>query len=122
MALSYVSVVSVFVSDQDRSIDFFVNKLGFEKTADMPFGEGERWIEIKAPDGQTTINLYKAPGPGVGSDGFSRLSFYSDDVRGTVEDMRSKGVEITEDPNEQPWGVQAQFKDPDGNGYVIVGR
>ncbi len=122
MALNYVSVVSVFVSDQDRAIDFFVNKLGFEKTTDVPFGEGERWIEVKAPDGQTTINLYKAPGEGPASDGFSRVAFYSDDVRGTVEEMRSKGVEITEDPNEQPWGVQAQFKDPDGNGYVIVGR
>ncbi len=122
MALNYVSVVSVFVSDQDRAIDFFVNKLGFEKTTDVPFGEGERWIEVKAPDGQTTINLYKAPESGAGPDGFSRLSFYSDDVRGTVEQMRAKGVEITEDPNEQPWGVQAQFKDPDGNGYVIVGR
>ncbi len=122
MALNYVSVVSVSVTDQDRAIDFFVNKLGFEKTTDVPFGEGERWIEVKAPDGQTTINLYKASGSGVQPGQFSSVSFYSDDVRGTVEDMRSKGVEITEDPNEQPWGVQAQFKDPDGNGYVIVGR
>ncbi|MDQ3706962.1 MAG: VOC family protein [Chloroflexota bacterium] len=122
MALNYVSVVSVNVTDQDRAIDFFVNKLGFEKTMDVPYGEGERWIEVKAPDGQTTINLYKASEPGVQPGQFSSVSFYSDDVRGTVEDMRSKGVEITEDPNEQPWGVQAQFKDPDGNGYVIVGR
>ena len=122
MALNYVSVVSVNVTDQDKAIDFFVNKLGFEKTTDVPFGEGERWIEVKAPDGQTTINLYKASESGAGQGRFSSLSFYSDDVRGTVEDMRSKGVEITEDPNEQPWGVQAQFKDPDGNGYVIVGQ
>ncbi|HEX8231136.1 MAG TPA: VOC family protein [Chloroflexia bacterium] len=122
MALNYVSVVSVNVTDQDRAIDFFVNKLGFEKTTDVPFGEGERWIEVKAPDGQTTINLYKAAEQGVQPGQFSSVSFYSDDVRGTVEDMSSKGVEITEDPNEQPWGVQAQFKDPDGNGYVIVGR
>ena len=122
MALNYVSVVSVNVTDQDKAIDFFVNKLGFEKTMDAPFGEGQRWIEVKTPEGQTTINLYKASESGVQPGQFSSVSFYSDDVRGTVEEMRSKGVEITEDPNEQPWGVQAQFNDPDGNGYVIVGR
>ena len=122
MALNYVSVVSVNVTDQDKAIDFFVNKLGFEKTMDAPYGEGERWIEVKTPEGQTTINLYKTSESGMQPGQFSSVSFYSDDVRGTVEEMRSKGVEITEDPNEQPWGVQAQFKDPDGNGYVIVGR
>jgi predicted enzyme related to lactoylglutathione lyase len=122
VALNYVSVVSVYVTDQDRAVDFFVNKLGFEKTTDAPFGEGLRWIEVKAPQGQTSINLYKASEMGVTPGQFTSLSFYSDDVRGTVEDMRSKGVEITEDANEQPWGVQAQFKDPDGNGYVIVGK
>lgn len=122
MALNYVSVVSVYVSDQDRALDFFVNKLGFEKTMDGPFGEGERWIEVKPPEGQTTINLYKASEPGARPGQFSAVSFYSDNVKATIEEMRSRGVEITEDPNEQPWGVQAQFKDPDGNGYVIVGK
>ncbi|MDQ3930788.1 MAG: VOC family protein [Chloroflexota bacterium] len=122
MALNYVSVVSVYVTDQDRAVDFFVNKLGFEKTMDGPFGEGQRWIEVKAPDGQTTINLANASEFGVTPGRFSGVSFYSDNVKATVEEMRSKGVEITEDANQQPWGVQAQFKDPDGNGYVIVGK
>ncbi len=122
MALNYVSVVSVYVTDQDRALDFFVNKLGFEKTTDAPFGEGQRWIEVKAPDGQTTINLANAAEFGMTPGRFSGVSFYSDNVKATVEEMRSRGVEITEDANEQPWGVQAQFNDPDGNSYVIVGR
>lgn len=122
MALQHISVASVYVSDQDKSIDFFVNKLGFELVSDDQFGEGQRWIEVKTPEGQTSITISKASEFGMTLGNFAGLVFYSDDVKGTVADLRSKGVEITEEANEQMWGTQAQFKDPDGNTYVIVGK
>ncbi|HEY0072193.1 MAG TPA: VOC family protein [Chloroflexia bacterium] len=122
MALQHISVVSVYVSDQDRAIDFFVNKLGFELVSDEQFGEGQRWVQVKSPEGQTSITISKASEFGMTLGNFAGLVFYSDDVRGTVADLKSKGVEITEEANEQMWGVQAQFKDPDGNTYVIVGK
>lgn len=122
MALQHISVASVYVSDQDKAIDFFVNKLGFDLVSDDQFGEGQRWVEVKTPEGQTSINISKASEFGMTLGNFAGLVFYSDDVKGTVADLRSKGVEITEEANEQMWGVQAQFKDPDGNTYVIVGK
>ncbi|HVF99421.1 MAG TPA: VOC family protein, partial [Chloroflexia bacterium] len=76
----------------------------------------------KTPEGQTSITILKASEFGVTLGDHAGLVFYSDDVKGTVSDLKSKGVEITEEANEQMWGVQAQFKDPDGNSYVIVGK
>ena len=122
MALQHISVVSVYVSDPDKAIDFFVNKLGFELVSDDQFGEGQRWVQVKTPEGQTSITISKASEFGMTLGNYAGLVFHSDDVRGTVADLKSKGVEITEEPSEQMWGVQAQFKDPDGNSYVIVGK
>ena len=48
---STISRVIVSVSDQDRSIAFYVGTLGFEKTADTPFGDGDRWVEVSTPEG-----------------------------------------------------------------------
>jgi catechol 2,3-dioxygenase-like lactoylglutathione lyase family enzyme len=49
------------VSDQDRAIDFYVDKLGFEKRADIPFGNGYRWVEVAPGDAETTIALARPP-------------------------------------------------------------
>ncbi|HEY0069772.1 MAG TPA: VOC family protein [Chloroflexia bacterium] len=121
MALQHISVVPVYVSDQAKAVDFYVNKLGFEKTTDLPYGES-RWIQVTPPEGQTTITISPAAEYGVEPGKFTGFVFYSDDVKGTVADLKSKGVNVTEDANEQPWGVQAQFQDPDGNSFVIVGK
>lgn len=123
MALQYVSVITVYVSDQDKALDFYTNKLGFTKTTDAEFGEGMRWLQVATPEGNATLSLHKASDFGMaGRLGQSAgLVFYSDDVKATCEDLKAKGVNITEEPNVQPWGVQAQFTDQDGNGYVVVG-
>ncbi len=121
VALQYVSVIPVYVNDQEKAVDFYVNKLGFTKTIDEPYGEG-RWIQVQPPEGQATLTISRAADYGVTPGKFTGFVFYSDDVKGTVADLKAKGVNVTEDANEQPWGVQAQFEDPDGNGYVIVGK
>lgn len=124
LALQYISVVPVYVSDQDQAIDFFAGKLGFTKTEDDEFAPGQRWVMLATPDGKTAITLSKASDFGMESmlGKHTGLVFHSDDVRGSVEHLRANGVKITEDPNEQMWGVQAQFQDVDGNSYVIVGK
>ena len=57
MALQHVSLVPVYVTDQEKALDFYVNKLGFTKTNDQIFGEGERWIQVTTPEGPTTITM-----------------------------------------------------------------
>ncbi len=123
MALRNVSVISVYVSDQDKALDFYVNKLGFAPGTDATFGEGMRWLEVKPPEGELVVAL--CDGKAYGKEDLVGKNlgycFYSNDVRGTCEELKGKGVQITEEPNDQPWGVQAQFADLDGNGFAVVG-
>ena len=56
-AIGRVSTVMVPVADQDRAIEFYTEKLGFEKVADIPFGDGERWVAVVPPGAETTIAL-----------------------------------------------------------------
>lgn len=119
-----VQIVTVYVSNQDKALDFYVNKLGFEKRSDNPFGEGLRWLEVAPPGAQTTIVLAKDYGDWrksrVGT--FTGIVFDTADCRQTHLELSERGVRFTEEPTQQPWGMtQAQFVDEDGNGYVLVG-
>jgi lactoylglutathione lyase len=126
MALTGISVVSVYVSDQDKALDFYTSKLGFEKREDAPFYEGSehRWVSVAPPGSSTEIVIIKGYADWseerVGKNTGIALSV--EDIVGTFADLKAKGVDITEEPNQQPWGMQAQFKDQDGNSYVVVGR
>lgn len=126
MALTGIHSVSVYVSDQDRALDFYVNKLGFEKREDAPFGLDTdlRWIEVAPPGSQTAIILVKGFADWseemVGR--FSGIIYTVEDIEGTFQQLKENGVDITEEPNRQPWGMQGQFKDQDGNTFVVVGE
>jgi catechol 2,3-dioxygenase-like lactoylglutathione lyase family enzyme len=67
------------VSDQDRSIDFFVDKLGFEKRTDVPYGDGERWVDVAPPGAETTVALVP-PREGEPSGIETRIGFTTEDV------------------------------------------
>ncbi len=116
-----VQVVSVPVSDQDRARSFFIDTLGFELRTEATFGEVMRWIEV-APHGSTTsltlVTWFEAMPPGS----LQGLVFEVDDVHATYEELLAKGVPFDFPPREMPGGLQAVFRDPDGNGFVIAGR
>lgn len=122
--IRHVQIVTVYVGDQDKALDFYVNKLGFELRSDNPFGEGLRWLEVAPPGAQTTIVLATNFGDWrkskVGT--FTGIVFDTDDCRQTFEELSERGVQFTEEPTQQPWGMtQAQFVDQDGNTFVLVG-
>ena len=88
-------------------------------------GEDEgtrRWIEVAPPDHNVVLVLYTP----VGSEGvvgtFSNVIFDCDDVPGTYEELRAKGVEFVDTPREESLGWWASFKDPDGNTYGLGRR
>jgi len=116
-----VRVVSVPVSDQDRTRTFYTDTLGFELRTENILGEGMRWIEV-APKGSTTslslVTWFEAMPPGS----LQGLVFAVDDVHATYEELLAKGVSFDFPPSEMPGGVQAVFRDPDDNGFVIAGR
>jgi lactoylglutathione lyase len=123
--ITNIAVVGVFVSDQDKALDFYVSKLGFEKRADEPMGDGQRWVEVAPPGAQTRIVLSRASeewgAERVGQ--FAGIVFAPDDIDATYEELSARGVEFTEPPTNQPWGGrQALFKDQDGNTFVLVQR
>jgi predicted enzyme related to lactoylglutathione lyase len=113
----------MYVHDLDRAVDFYVGKLGFEKRADEPVDEeGHRWVEV-APEGSETA-IVLAHGFGSWSPekigGWSRKIFSVDDMAGTVETLKAKGVEFEQEPEESPYGAYAQVRDPDGNVFGLL--
>ena len=58
--ITELGTVGVPVSDQDRALEFYVEKLGFETRIDAPYGEGERWVEVAPPGATTSIALIRA--------------------------------------------------------------
>ena len=123
--LNRVQVTGVFVSDQDKAHDFYVNKLGLKVKVDMEMGENFRWLEVVPEGGETSISLNGLfPGmPAEAIGGPTNIIFDTSDIKKTHVDLKSKGVNFTEEPKEQPWGgIQAQFSDPDGNIFSLVER
>ncbi|MDX2973619.1 glyoxalase superfamily protein [Kribbella solani] len=117
MAINTVKTVAVFVSDQDRAREFYVGALGLEVKVDQTFGDN-RWLEVGAPAG-TTLVLHK-PFPGTSAGGGQGTIVGTNDLDADIARLQAAGV-IVEGPNEMPWGKQATFADPDGNGYVLQG-
>ena len=114
--------VSIPVRDQDASLKFFTERLGFKVATDQPFSSSQRWIELLIPGAETGLVLFTPPGQEDRIGGFQPLSFWCDDVVATARIMKSKGVEFEADPKKESWGTSAIFKDPDGNKFVLSSR
>ena len=117
--ITHVSLAVMYVSDQDASLDFYVNKLGFDMKIDEEMWPGARWVEVLPPQGQTSIVLSSAAAfdkqPGEGA----YLTFVCDDIHTTVTELRQRGVTVT-DPVEEQWGTYIKATDPDGNQVQIA--
>jgi predicted enzyme related to lactoylglutathione lyase len=113
----YISVISLNVNDVDRAIDFYTNKLGWEKTMDVSMGDDGRWVTV-APAGRETSFTLSKDGPGWSADkvgGFSGVILETDNVHTTHDWLTKLGVEFAEEPRDEPWGGWATFKDSEGN-------
>ena len=115
-----VKFVSIAVTDQDRALAFYTEKLGFRLLTDQPFSAEQRWIELGIPGADTRVVLFRLSenhNPGQ-----SNVTFWSDDVEATARDLKSKGVEFVMHPKRQEWGTAAIFKDIDGNRFVLSSK
>jgi predicted enzyme related to lactoylglutathione lyase len=113
----YISVVTLYVDNVDRAIDFFTQKLGWQKTMDAPMGEGMRWVTVGPSETATTFTLMvptpEWPDAKVG--GNSGVILEADDVFKEHERLTKLGVEFTDGPRNESWGGWAMFKDSEGN-------
>jgi catechol 2,3-dioxygenase-like lactoylglutathione lyase family enzyme len=114
-----IKFVGIPVSDQDRALAFWREKLGFQVVTDQPMGPGLRWIELRIPGAQTGIALFTPPGHEDRIGTFTSLSFGCDDVMRVYRELVEKGVEFAQPPKKESWGTSAIFKDPDGNSFVL---
>jgi serine phosphatase RsbU (regulator of sigma subunit) len=116
---------TVYVSDHDRSLDFFVNRLGFSVLADIDLTYDGRWVAIAPPDGQAILALV-APKPGtekyryIGRD--TQIGFISEDINTTYELWQKLGVRFHQPPQQTIFGATfARFQDIDGNSFELIG-
>lgn len=130
-----LSHVTIYVLDQEAALSFYTDKLGFEVRTDQSMGEF-RWLTV-GPKGQPDLELvlYKvAPSPMMDEATAEQLKnmvangamgtgvFATDDCRATYEALSGKGVEFLSTPQDQPYGVEAVFKDNSGNVFSLTQR
>jgi catechol 2,3-dioxygenase-like lactoylglutathione lyase family enzyme len=128
--LKTLTNVNVWVHDQDEALAFYTGKLGMELRDDVTLPElgNFRWLTVGLPGQDVSLALMAVPGPPVfdedtrakvldvmakGAGG--GLFFSTDDIQGTYEELKQRGVEFGQEPTEQPYGIDAGFRDPSGN-------
>ena len=126
----------VWVHDQDEALKFYTEKLGMEVRADVTLPEigNFRWLTV-GPPAQPDISLVlmAIPGPPVIDNqtaeqirtlmakGFAGTVFLTtDDVRASYEELKARGVEFNEAPEERPYGIDSGFRDPSGNSFRLT--
>jgi catechol 2,3-dioxygenase-like lactoylglutathione lyase family enzyme len=131
-----ISTVQLWVHDQDEALDFYTKKVGLELRSDVTLPElGDfRWLTV-GPAGQedVAIVLMAIPGPPVmdeataqqvrdlSAKGFAGTVFLTtDDVQASYEELKARGVEFVEAPEERPYGIDSSFRDPSGNSIRLT--
>jgi catechol 2,3-dioxygenase-like lactoylglutathione lyase family enzyme len=114
-----IKFVGVPVSDQQRALDFYTQKLGFRVITDQPFNDKVRWIELGIGRSGAGITLFTPPGHENRIGTFTGISLVADDVKATYRELAAKGVTFIQEPQEADWGTSAIFADPDGNQFVL---
>jgi catechol 2,3-dioxygenase-like lactoylglutathione lyase family enzyme len=117
-----IKFASVSVTDQDRALAFYTEKLGFKVVTDQPFDDSQRWIELAIPRAETKLVLFTPEGHRNRIGGFTNITFMSDDVESTCQLLKSRGVEFVQEAQKADWGTAAIFKDPDGNQFVLSSK
>ena len=116
-----VKFISIPVADQQRALEFYTRKLGFQVTTDQPMGPGQRWIELGLNGGSGVV-LFTPPEHQERIGTFSGISFLCDDVETTHKELAQRGVEFTQPPKKESWGTSAIFRDIDGNSFVLSSK
>lgn len=122
-----VATVAVVVREYDEAIGFYRDRLGFELVADMPLGEGKRWVVVAPAGGRgARLLLAKADGEAqvarVGDQTGGRVAFFleTDDFERDYAAYAAKGVRFLEAPRHEPYGSVAVFEDLYGNKWDLI--
>jgi predicted enzyme related to lactoylglutathione lyase len=126
-----LSTTQLWVQDQDEALAFYTDKLGWEIRMDATLPElGDfRWVTVGPPaQPDISVVLMAIPGPPVMdaetaeqvrtlmAKGFAGTIFLTtDDVQSAYDDLKGRGIDFVEEPEERPYGIDSAFRDPSGN-------
>jgi catechol 2,3-dioxygenase-like lactoylglutathione lyase family enzyme len=116
-----VKFVSIPVTDQERALAFYTEKLGFRLLTDQPYDREQRWIELGIHGADTRVVLFRF-GDTFKPGGTMNVTFWTDDVEATARELQRAGVEFVMQPKREEWGTAAAFKDLDGNCFVLSSK
>jgi catechol 2,3-dioxygenase-like lactoylglutathione lyase family enzyme len=129
--ITHVSLVTVWVTDQDEAKAFYVDKLGFQEASDIAMGDGYRWVTVVHPaHPELELTLMK-PGPPLDEEdaaavqrmldkgSLSAVGLSTDDCLKTYEELSAKGVTFIQEPADRPYGIEAIIRDNSGNWLVL---
>jgi catechol 2,3-dioxygenase-like lactoylglutathione lyase family enzyme len=133
--ISAVATLFVPVSDQDRALEFYVERLGFEKRADFEYGGDKRWVEVAPPESANALALVAPAEGSAAPTAAARCALTTSDIDGLVEKLRDHGIDVedvgraggartgllsTDVTVTDPFPPQCCFRDPDGNRFLLV--
>src|SRR3954447_17541125 len=132
--LNRISHTGLWVTDQDEALAFYRDKLGFEVRRDVTVEEfgNLRWLAMGLPGQDVTLVLHSIRQPIMDDAVAEKISqvmatgytppmiFEVDDCRATIEELRARGVDISQEPEEQFYGVDAGIRDPSANSIRIT--
>ena len=121
--ITKLGVVCVPVSDQERALEFYAGTLGFEKRADVPFGNGYRWIEVAPAGSDTTIALAPPP-PGKPAGGQETgIALNTADIDAEYARLKEDGVDVDAEISRMGDPVPPLFwlRDPENNTLMVIG-
>jgi catechol 2,3-dioxygenase-like lactoylglutathione lyase family enzyme len=130
--ITNIALFTLYVTDQDESKKFYIDKLGFEERADVTWGAGYRWVTIghpAQPELQVTLMTPAPPLDDEVAEAIRRslangtmggFGLQVDDCRATFDTLVSNGVDVVQPPADRPYGVEAVIRDNSGNWLVLV--
>ncbi len=130
--ITNVSLMTLYVTDQDAARDFYVDKLGFEARTDVKMGDGFRWVTIGHPEQPEIEITLMLPGPpldpemaqavqrSLAKGTMGGFGLRTDNCQKTFEELSAQGVQFTQPPSKRPYGVEAVMRVSSGNWLVLV--
>ncbi len=117
--ISRMRFVSITVTDINKAMEFYVDKLGFTVQVEMPLPGGNQFVMV-APSGSGSSLVFSLPLPGQTHMAAAAISFETNDITATYHELRAKDVEFSREPAKTPWGgMEATFVDPFGNRFLL---
>lgn len=116
--ITHIATAVMYVADQDTSLRFYSDVLGFVVIQDAEMFPGARWLELQPPGAQTTVVLSSADAFGKQPGEGAYLHFACDDAEETASLLRAAGAEV-KGPSVESWGTSLKVIDPDGNEVTV---